>query len=308
MNGAHDLGVLVSVAMSSAEGDRVLTAKVIDVTATGVNLLIDGQTLVPDVPCADSYRGRASGDWVAVRVSAGQPVVMWRLGADVGLEAVASVLWGSGAAPAEYSAVTAVSFLRNADGSVNLYLQSADAPVYNPVQNIVPLPPTTAGSIVRPTDTGMWANGWRDPIQMAPAQGVKVTAPSTPLTGAWFYGTAIADACTGHTVEGMWLRLTRESENNDGRLAVHLYLHGYESEPTPGTGLSLDGSPEDVAVLSPGASRRVAIPDSWWTILAAGTSKGLAVYAGLEPYASFAEPNLSLAAGLSCGDLEITYS
>ncbi|WP_326764347.1 hypothetical protein OG978_06935 [Streptomyces sp. NBC_01591] len=75
MSAAEDLGRALGGAPAGAS---TVSAQVVDVTDTGVNLDYQGALLL-NVPCPDSYRGRAAGDWVAVRPGT-NPVVLWRLG------------------------------------------------------------------------------------------------------------------------------------------------------------------------------------------------------------------------------------
>jgi hypothetical protein len=56
-----------ALARTRSSGGDVLSLEVADVTESGrVNLLLGNGDLLLDVPCPDSYRDRAAGDWVAV--------------------------------------------------------------------------------------------------------------------------------------------------------------------------------------------------------------------------------------------------
>jgi len=299
MTGADELGTVVAGATASAGGDRVVGAVVADITATGaVNLLIDG-TLVLDVPCADSYRIRQAGDNVAVRISAGQPVVMWRLGADVPAGTLNKAMWGELAPPAGYTlADQGVYFQRNADGTVNVYFRSTVGGLESGVG-----PPTTQGAIVHATSSGAWLGQYPNGGQAEPAQGVLADSP--PHKGAWFYGLSILDMFTDRTVTQMWLRIIRTAEGPIERLPVNLYLHSYQTPPAGD--LVLNEGPYPVGPLSPGGSIRVRIPDDWLTLLSAGPRYGFAVYAESGPYSSYEGPK-SGALGAVSGDVEVVYA
>jgi len=298
MTGADELGTALAEAQS-ASTDRVVSASVADVTATGaVNLLING-TLVLDVPCADSYTNRQAGDWVAVRVSAGQPVVMWRLGADTPAGTLRKAMWGALNPPAGYTPVDGgVWFQRNEDGTVDLYFKSSvteDSPGVGP--------PTNRASIVRATTSGTWV-GALPSGQVEPAQGIR--GSELPSKGAWFYGLGILDAFTDMTVTEMWLRIVRTMDGPIERLPVNLYLHSYQTPPTGD--LVLNEGPYEVGPLSPGGSIRVRVPGDWLPLLSVGPRYGFAVYAGTDaPYSSFQGPSAG-AIGQVSGDVEVVYA
>ena len=301
MSGSDELGVWLA-ATDRTNNQRTMSARVADVTATGVNLII-GEALVTNVPCADSYQGRKRGDWVAVRISAGQPVVMWRLGASSSPEqTLESIALGSGPAPAGYVQADSVHVRRNADGSLSVYVRSSAAAPWTPGQGTQP--PPDVGRILRANDTGAWWGGARDVTQTDPAQGARPQTPTVPVSGGWFYGTAIADACAGKTVANMTLRIIRTEDGPVERTPLHLYTHSYTDAPA--SALALDDGPEDLLSFSPGASEVVTLPEYWWPLFASGTRRGFAVYAGTDPYTSYESPKAG-PLGTVCGDVEITF-
>lgn len=295
MSGADELGTELAAAQS-ATPDRVESAMVADVTPTGaVNLVIDG-TLVLDVPCADSYRNRKAGDWVAVRRSAGQLVVMWRLGADVAAGTLNKASWGFFAPSSAYTlADTGVYFKRNDDGTVDLYFRSTVASEQAGVG-----PPLNRGQIVRANSSAAWFDGVATG-QVEPAQGERDGAAA----GAWFYGLGILDACTDLTVTGMWLRLVRTLDGPIERLLVNLYLHSHQTKPAGD--LTLNEGPYQVGPVSPGGSIRVRVPADWIPLLAAGTRYGFAISASTGPYSSYEGPGTG-ALGAISGDVEVVYA
>lgn len=299
MSGADELGIELAAAKPSGSPDRVESALVADITSTGaVNLIIDG-ALVLNVPCADSYRNRRAGDWVAVRRSAGQPVVMWRLGDDVPAGTLNKASWGALGPPAGYTlADTGVYFQRNEDGTVNLYFRSTVA-----AQQAGVGPPLNRGQIVRASSSGAWLGGY-PAEQTEPAQGVH-SEGLPPAKGAWFYGLSILDMFTDVTVTAMWLRIVRTMDGPVEQLPVNLYLHSHQTPPAGD--LVLNEGPYQVGPLSPGGSIRVRIPNDWLTLLSVGPRYGFAVYDATGSYASFEGPGAG-GLGLVSGDVEVAYA
>lgn len=277
---------------------KQVSAKVLDVTAEGkVNLDLLG-TLVPDVPCTDSYRNRAAGDWVAVQLGA-RPVVLWRLGDDPAeqdedtirslaadaaqdLIAVSAYTWGTGAPGGSgWQTVTQLYTRKDANGVGQLYAQIGGAD---------PSPPETPGRppktvTISPTDSGSWRSGRPDEYASSPAQGTWTGRSNR--RGGWFYGTSIASACSGKTVAKMTVKFTRKrGAGRNSRVPMHLYLHNHTS--APGGQLNLGSGPEELLRLSVGAKGVATLPASWRTALASGSARGLAIYSnGSRDYGAF---------------------
>lgn len=96
-------------------------------------------------------------------------------------------------------------------------------------------------------------------------------------SGAWFYGTKIADACAGKTVASMTVAFSRKSGSGvNGKRPLHLYLHGYTSAPSGQ--LNLGDGPEELLSLSVGTKGTATLPASWRSALASGSARGLAIY------------------------------
>lgn len=284
------------------------TATVIDVTADGrVNLDLLG-TLVPDVPCTDSYRNRAAGDTVAVQLGA-RPVVLWRLGDDPAetdaasikelaanaaqdLIAISAYTWGTGAPGGSgWQTVTQLYTRKDANGIGQLYAQIGGAdtsPAETPTR-----PPKTV--TISPDDSGSWRSGRPDEYASAPTQGDWTGRGNR--RGGWFYGTKIATACSGKTVSKITITLTRKrNTGRNSKVPIHLYLHNHTSAPSGQ--LNLGDGPEDLLRLSVGAKGTATLPSSWRTALASGSARGLAIYAsGSNDYA-----------GLTGGSITITFS
>jgi hypothetical protein len=277
---------------------RQVTATVLDVTAEGrVNLNLLG-ILVPDVPCTDSYRNRAAGDLVAVQLGA-RPVVLWRLGDDPAeaeettvrelaaeaaqdLIAVSAYTWGTGApAGSGWQTVTQLYTRKDSNGVGQLYAQIAGAdtsPAETPTR-----PPKTI--TISPTDSGSWRSGRPDEYASSPTQGDWTGRGNR--RGGWFYGTAIASACSGKTVSSMRVKFTRKrGAGRNSRVPMHLYLHDHTSAPSGQ--LNLGSGPEELLRLSVGAKGTATLPASWRSQLASGSARGLAIYAsGSADYGSF---------------------
>lgn len=307
MSAADDLGQALAAA-GTAQGLQTVSAQVVDVTDQGVNLMLGG-TLLLDVKCADSYRARAAGDWVAVRPGA-VPVVLWRLGADPGpgdeasirsiatdaasdLIAISAYTWGTDPPPGSgWQTVTTLFTKKAADGTGILYAQLAAA------GDTSPTPPTArppAAVTISPADAGSWRNGRPDDYAANPTQGDWTGGGDR--RGAWFYGTAVASACAGKTVSSMAVSFTRRAGAGvNAKRPLHLYLHAYTS--APGGQLSLGDGPEDLLSLSAGGRGTAHLPAAWRSALAAGTARGLAIYAtGRTDYMS-----------VTGGSIRITFS
>jgi hypothetical protein len=305
---ARRLGALLAVNVTAGSGMQTANAQVVDVTDSGVNVSLGG-TLLLDVQCADSYRNRTPGDWVAVRLGT-TPTVLWRLGPDPGgddeatiaqiatdaahaVQVVSAVTWGTADPDGTgWQQATTPYARRKADGTVELYFQlgsqTDDSPTAPPAR---PPAPVT----LSPTDAGTWRGGLPDDYASAPVQGDYTGRGNR--RGGWFYGTAIADACAGKTVATMRVAFTRKAGSGvNSRRPMHLYLHTYTSAPSGQ--LTLGDGPQDLLALSAGGRGTATLPAAWTTALAAGTARGLAIYAaGATDYMA-----------VTGGALTITYS
>lgn len=308
---ARDLGRQLDTGPGTASplGGQVVSAQVSDVTESGcVNLMIDG-VLQLEVACADHYRDRKPGDWVAVRTGP-RPVVMWRLGDDQGASSESKVrelaadvaedmipitayTWGTDPpAGAGWQQVTALWTRPDSNGIGQLYAQLGTAGAPSPT------PPATRppkAVTISPTASGSWRNKHPDDYASTPMQGDWTGAGAR--RGAWFYGTAIAAACAGKTVSSMAVAFTRKAGSGaNAKRPLHLYLHNYTSPPSGQ--LDLGAGPEELLRLSVGAKGSATLPAAWRTALAAGTARGLAVYTtGRDDYM-----------GVSGGAITITFS
>lgn len=297
MGAREDLGSDLAHAKAGST-PQTISAEVVDVTDAGVNLSMNGALLL-DVPCPDTYRDRAAGDWVAVRPGV-RPVVLWRLGPDPAaaeaeriqqaaedalddMQVVRAATWGTAAPSGSgWQQATTPWIRKTSSGKIELYFQlgsqsdtSPDAPAARPPKAVA----------VSPTDSGTWRNGHPDEYASSPTQGDWTGRGNR--RGAWFYGSRIVDACQGKTVASMKVSFTRKrNAGANGKRPMHLYLHGHYSPP--GGQLDLDDGPEYLLSLSVGGTGTATLPSSWRTKLANGTARGLAIYAtGKTDYGSF---------------------
>ncbi|MEH0627811.1 hypothetical protein [Streptomyces stelliscabiei] len=295
-----DPASLLGAAITQA-GQRptdVVSAQVADVTESGrVNLLLGNGDLITEVACPDSYRGRAAGDWVAVRMSS-RPVVLWRLGDDPGetddarveelaeqvaydVQTVRAATYGTGAPSGSGWQQASEVHVRKVDGKVEVYFKVASAADPSPSTPGARAPKAVT---VSPTDSGSWRGGRPDEYHSNPTQGDWTGRGN--IRGAWFYGSAIQNACSGKTVASMKVAFARKSGSGvNAKRPLHLYLHDHSSAPSGQ--LDLDDGPEELLSLSVGAKGSATLPASWRSQLASGAAKGLAIYSlGSRDYMS----------------------
>jgi hypothetical protein len=148
---------------------------------------------------------------------------------------------------------------------------------------------------ISPTDTGTWRGGSPDDYASYPTQGDWTGRGNR--RGAFFYGSKIADACSGKSVSKMTVKFTRRTGSGvNAKRPLHLYLHNYSSAPSGQ--LNLGDGPEELLSLSVGATGSATLPASWRSALASGSAKGLAIYAsGSRDYLA-----------LSGGSITITFT
>lgn len=268
----------------------VISAMVADVTASGrVNIQLGNGDLLTEVACPDSYRNRAAGDWVAVRLSS-VPVVLWRLGDDPGetddgrieelaeqvaydIQTVRAATYGTGAPAGSGWQQASEVHVRKVDGKLELYFKVASAADPSPSTPGARAPKAVT---VSPTDSGSWRGGRPDEYHSTPTQGDWTGRGN--LRGAWFYGSAIQNACAGKTVASMKVAFARRSGSGvNAKRPLHLYLHNHSSAPSGQ--LDLDDGPEELLSLSAGAKGTATLPSSWRSQLVSGAAKGFAIYA-----------------------------
>lgn len=288
MGDAAEDYALAALEQAASGAGGIVSARVVDVTASGgVNLDLSGQLLL-NVACADSYRDRAVDDWVAVRMGA-RPVVMWRLGEDpaasdeariqalaedviADMQVIRAATYGTGAPSGTGWQQATETWVRKVNDKLEVYFKIGDASDPSPSTPPTRPPKTVA---ISPTASGSWRGGRRDEYRDNPYQGDY--SGRGDLRGAWFYGSAIQNACSGKTVASMKVEFTRRTGAGDNaRRPLHLYLHDHSSPPAS---LDLDAGPEELISLSVGAKGTATLPADWRSQLASGAAKGLAIYA-----------------------------
>ncbi|WP_247223630.1 hypothetical protein [Streptomyces scabiei] len=215
----EQLGKDLDALDSAAGGLQTVSATVTDVTDAGtVHLTMLGAPFY-DVACTDAYRNRKAGDVVAVRRGA-VPVVLWRLartprtptpspsrkspGDRPGPHRHQRVHLGHGRTGAGYEEVTQLWTKKDSAGKGVLYAQLASAP-----------DPSPSSRHAGPEDRRHQPHRLRHVaarppgrLRLQPHTGRLDRARRPP--GGWFYGTAIAAACSGKTVASMTVKFTRK--------------------------------------------------------------------------------------------------
>lgn len=297
-NGVRGLVEFLGTQPNNAVGLR--DAVVTGVTASGtVNLDMQG-VLVDEVPCLSSYLERAIDDVVAVLVVQGRMLVIGAIGVErppvVDIPPT-TIRWGS-AAPA------GGGWARDAGGTVyartrELYVRTVAATEpADPDPETPPEAPTPRPVTIEPTDQAAYRDNRRNTSEGTPIQGAWYSYPH-PYTGAWFYGTKIAAACSGKTVSRMDMRICRQGRGGGGvygGATARLYLHSATSKGSAPPDLNTPWVPTD---LSPSEVTWVRMPQSWVNALASGSARGVGCYAGVgEDYLSYG----------NCGEIKITFS
>lgn len=259
-------------------------ATVAAVRSDGAVNLAFGDSIVENVPCGSGYPTRAKGDAVLVaKIAAGWAVVMSLGAAPAAAPAGTKVSWGNGAPSGSGWQQASSVWVRS--GEVYAQLATGPAPATDPVT-------------ITPAQEVAWRDGAQDSGQ-DPTQGAWSSYPH-PYTSGWFYGTAIAAACSGLSAATMTVRLARSSSRSGsyGDVPVRLYLHSYASAPTGSP--TLDDGPESPISLGLGESGSAHLPSSWVSALASGSARGIAVSAGVgSDYLVYQS---------GCGQITITFS
>lgn len=130
-----------------------------------------------------------------------------------------------------------------------------------------------------------------------PVQGAWPTYPHAS-TGLWVYGTSIAAACAGKTVQSMSIRLSRTKSGGNPRIRPRLYLHDQTSAPARKPSLGSSWVPKKI--LQRGEVDEYDLPASWVSQLASGAARGIACSAstGKSYYLRYGV----------CGQLTITFA
>lgn len=250
-------------------------ARVAAVRADGtVNLEVGGEIL-PAVPCTSGYPVRAAGDAVLVaRMGAGWSVLAKMGSAGEAAEDDAAVSWGTSAPSGSGWQAASTVWVREGE----VYAQTA-----------APAPASAAPVKITPTDRAGYRDGGIDRGEYV-AQGAHASYPH-PWSGAWVYGTSIADACAGKTVARMSVRVERVGKAHGawGNVPVRLRLHAHTSLPSR-TPTFITGNVSPTVSLQLGEADDLVLPAAWAASLASGEARGVGVTAGVgSDYALFTD-------------------
>lgn len=250
--------------------------------------LAQGESILPGVPCFESYTARKAGDIVTVLRWTGGWCVLGKNGAEPAppTDTETTVAWGS-AAPSGSGWVTGTVYVRDHE----LYVQtSAPAPP--------PSPETLKPVTIAPTSQGAWRQGGRDNDQN-PSQGAWSSYPY-PYTGGWFYGSAVTAACAGKSVSGMTIRVARTGSSHGifGGVKPRFFLLAASAAGSSPPALG-DG-PRYGPALGLGSSATWKLPSSWVADLASGAAGGIGISAGVGS-------DYLVCTG-TCGQLTISFS
>jgi hypothetical protein len=173
-----------------------------------------------------------------------------------------------------------------------VYVKTAAAPVQTPP------PATTSSVLITVSDEAAYRDGAIDTDERFPVQGAWSTYPH-PYSGAWSYGTQIAAACAGRSVNSMYIDLSRLSGQGGvyGGARMRLYLHDATALGNRPPTLYSPWSP---GTLEPGEVKRdIALPSSYVTALASGSARGVGCSAGVgSEYLHYGD----------CGDILIKFN
>lgn len=281
-------------------------AKVSALNADGTVNLAFGGGIIEAVPCSSGYPNRAIDDVIiAARAPAGNWEVLVKSNVppedpeaseailetavgDVNEDMLAEiadvrgdippwtrVVWGNGS-PADPSWIQAdATWFRDAgSGNREVYFNMAavpPAPSPAPIKPPKPPPLTAPKSVtLQPTAEGSWRTSGQTDDGVW--QGTWTSRGN--WLGAWFYGSTIADACSGKSVKSMVLTLSRTNSGGWNRgVPVHIGLHDRQTRGKPSKETD-DVSPFK---LEPGQVRSWTLSASFRNSLASGDNRGFYV-------------------------------
>lgn len=226
-----------------------------------------GESVFDGIPCSSSYVNRRAGDVVTVQMTSAGWLVQPPAGPAPPTAQVDTTVtrWGTGAPEGSGWQKATQVWVR--DGEV--YAQLDAAPT------VPPSAPTNSPKVsIGPNNDVLYSNGRRFTYYNG---GHPVQGGYGNYAGAWFYGTKIADACTGKTVKAMSLRLVRRAAGQSVSIRPRLYLH--DSATTTNTTPALHNLWTPAKGLSRGESDTYDLPSALVNQLASGTAKGFAVRA-----------------------------
>ena len=269
-----------------------------------------GDALILEVPCSEAYFNRARGDEVWVQVKPGSMYVTGKAGeaftgnfdwnSITNKPDLAGITWGDTDPPGT-GWVPIVEGSLWAKGNA-FYGKRADGGTGgggDPGGAGVPDPHTVDRDKI--TDA-LYQSGHRT-TAINSGMAVQGSWPGYPENrGAWFYGSAITDACAGKTVADMTIRLRRRNRGGlRGGVPVHLYLIDAGSPPRSTPSMSNKWNPgklQRAEVFHLTGPTAVHMPADWVSALASGSARGIGCMSGPgQDYIIFG----------ACGQVRITY-
>lgn len=288
-NAENDLAALVRAEVErQANPYQIMVVDSLQESGT-VNLRW-GEAIINDVAANQAYNPRAEGDVVLVLNHSAGWRVMDKIGGPVEIELPDPVDLSFGApAPAGY---TQASTVWVKDGAI--YVQTGEGPAPGPGDPPKASKPKPVS--LDTSSTAAYRSGRRDGSRVA--QGAWPSYPH-PYSGIFLYGSRIAAACSGKTVDTMQVRVARTSKYHgvSGKVRPRLGLHDETSAPskTPKLTNRWDGPG-----LGMGDSKWITIPSAQAARLASGASRGVGISAGTGK-------SSYLIATAGSGNLKITF-
>jgi len=208
------------------------------------------------------------------------------------------ITFGTAAAPSGFLQADSVWFKDQGGGRVDFYFKrSSDAGSGSSAPPTSTKPPVSSPPVSRtlqPNSQGSWRSSGQTDSQVWQGDW---TGRGNWL-GGWFYGTSIADACSGKSVKSMTFTISRTNNGSGWNHGVpaHLKLHGRTSKGKP----SPTGDGSRAVTLSPGQLVRFSLPGGWVSALASGSARGFMISgSGRSDY---------MCAGGASGKLVITFN
>lgn len=250
-----------------------------------------GEAIINGVAANVSYSPRAEGDVVLVLNHSAGWRVMDKIGGPVQVDIPEPVdlEFGPSAPPADFVQVNAI-YMK--DGAI--YGQTGEGPgpgPGDPPKASKPKPVT-----LDPSGRAAYRSGRRDGSRVA--QGAWPSYPHA-WTGLWLFGTRIAAACQGKTVDTMQIRVARTAKYHgvSGKVRPKLVLHDEASAPKTTPSLSNRWTGPGLGM---GDSKWITIPSSAANRLASGASRGVGISVGTGKSGYMIATD-------SCGSIRITF-
>lgn len=291
----NDLAALVRAEVArQANAFQIMTID--SVQEDGLVNLAWGEAIINNVAANQSYNPRAEGDVVLVLNHPAGWRVIDKIGGPVDIETElpdpVDLEFGTPAPGGNFVQASAVWVQEG-----RLYVQTGEGPPPQP--DDPPAPPKASKPkpvTLSPSKRQGYRSGRKDNQRFA--QGASPEYPKA-WTSIWLYGSKIADACQGKTVDTMKIRVARTKayHGSPRKVTPKLGLHDYSSAPGSTPSLSRRWNGKSLGL---GQSEWMTIPASQAARLASGADKGIGIGAGVSN-------STYLIATAGCGELKITF-